>query len=169
MQLKQRIAPCLWFDDQAEQAAAFYVSVFKNSRIVSVSRYGDVGREIHKRPAGSVMEVAFELDGQPFTALNGGPVFTFSEAISFQIYCDTQKEIDYYWETLSQGGDPGAQQCGWLKDQYGLSWQVVPRILTELLQDHNSEAARRAMEVMLQMKKIDISELEHAVSAGKDS
>lgn len=169
MQITQKIAPCLWFDDQAEQAASFYVSVFKNSKIVSMTRYSDVGRDIHQRPPESVMVVAFELDGQPFTALNGGPVFTFTEAVSFQVYCDTQKEIDYYWETLSKGGDPSAQQCGWLKDQYGLSWQVVPRILTELLQDHNSETARRAMEAMLRMKKIDISELERAVSAGKQS
>jgi predicted 3-demethylubiquinone-9 3-methyltransferase (glyoxalase superfamily) len=169
MQVKQRIAPCLWFNDQAEQAAAFYVSVFKNSRIVSVERYNEVGREIHGRPPGSVMTVAFELDGQPFTALNGGPVFTFNEAISFQVNCDTQKEIDYYWEALSKGGDPKAQQCGWLKDQYGLSWQVVPAILPELLKDHTSETAKRAMEATLRMKKIDISELERAVAATKHS
>jgi predicted 3-demethylubiquinone-9 3-methyltransferase (glyoxalase superfamily) len=168
MQLN-RIAPCLWFDDQAEQAAAFYVSVFKNSRIVTVTRYGEAGRETHHRPPGSVMVVAFELDGQPFTALNGGPVFTFNEAVSFQVNCETQKEIDFYWEALSKGGDPRAQQCGWLKDQYGLSWQVVPRMLQELLKDHTSETAQRAMETMLRMKKIDISELERAVAAGKSS
>ena len=167
MQLTQRIAPCLWFDDQAEQAAAFYVSVFKNSRIVSVTRYSDVGREIHRRPPGSVMTVVFELDGQTFTALNGGPVFTFNEAVSLQVSCDTQKEIDYYWEALSKGGDPRAQQCGWLKDQYGLSWQVVPRILPELLRDHESEMARRAMEAMLRMKKVDIAELERSVAVRK--
>src|SRR5262245_897441 len=114
MQIKQRIAPCLWFDSQAEQAAAFYISVFKDSRIVSVSRYSDVGQEIHHRPAGSVLTVVFELDGQAFTALNGGPVFKFNEAISLQVYCDTQKEIDYYWDALSKDGDPNAQQCGWL-------------------------------------------------------
>jgi predicted 3-demethylubiquinone-9 3-methyltransferase (glyoxalase superfamily) len=167
MQIKQRIAPCLWFDDQAEQAAAFYVSVFKNSRIVSVTRYSEAGRETHGRPPGSVMVVAFELEGQTFTALNGGPVFTFTEAISLQVNCDTQKEIDYYWEALSKGGDPTAQQCGWLKDQYGLSWQVVPGILPELLKDHTSDTARRAMEAMLRMKKIDINELERAVAVGK--
>jgi predicted 3-demethylubiquinone-9 3-methyltransferase (glyoxalase superfamily) len=167
MQIKQRIAPCLWFDDQAEQAAAFYVSVFKNSRIVSSTRYSEAGREVHGRPPGSVMLVAFELDGQAFTALNGGPVFTFNEATSFQVNCDTQKEIDYYWEALSKGGDPTAQQCGWLKDQYGLSWQVVPTMLPELLKDHDSETARRAMEAMLRMKKIDISELERAVAVRK--
>ncbi len=167
MQLTPRIAPCLWFDDQAEQAAAFYVSVFKNSRIVTVTRYGEAGREIHRRLPGSVMTVAFELDGQTFTALNGGPVFTFNEAVSLQVYCDTQKEIDYYWEALSKGGDPKAQQCGWLKDQYGLSWQVVPRILPDLLRDYESETARRAMEAMLRMKKIDIGELERFVAAAK--
>lgn len=164
MQITQRIAPCLWFDSQAEQAAAFYVSVFKNSRVVSVSRYSEVGREIHGRPPGSVMTVAFELDGQPFTALNGGPIFKFNEAVSLQVYCDTQKEIDYYWSVLSQGGDPNAQQCGWLKDQFGLSWQVVPTVMNELMKDHNSETAKRAMESFLRMKKIDIAELERAVA-----
>ncbi len=167
MQLKQRIAPCLWFDSQAEQAAAFYISVFKNSRIVQVSHYSDVGQEIHHRPPGSVMTVAFELDGQGFTALNGGPIFKFNEAISLQVYCDTQKEIDYYWDALSKGGDPAAQQCGWLKDQFGLSWQVVPRLLEELLEDHKSDTAQRAMEAMLRMKKIDIAELERAVAVSK--
>lgn len=164
MQLKQRIAPCLWFDSQAEQAAAFYISVFKNSRIVSLSCYGEVGREAHHRPAGSVMSVAFELDGQPFTALNGGPVFKFNEAVSLQVYCENQKEIDFYWNALSKGGDPSAQQCGWLKDQFGLSWQVVPTVLIELLTDHNSDTAQRAMEAMLHMKKMDIAELERAVA-----
>ena len=168
MQLKQRIAPCLWFDSQAEQAAAFYISVFKNSRIVQVSHYSDVGKEIHHRPPGSVMTVAFELDGQGFTALNGGPIFKFNEAISLQVYCDTQKEIDYYWDALSKGGDPTAQQCGWLKDQFGLSWQVVPRLLEELLKDHKSDTAQRAMEAMLRMKKIDIAELERAVAVSKN-
>ena len=164
MQLTKRIAPCLWFDDQAEQAAAFYVSVFKNSRIVSVTRYTEAGREIHRRPPGSVMVVAFELDGQPFTALNGGPVFTFNEAISMQVNCENQKEVDYYWDALSKGGDPKAQQCGWLKDQYGVSWQVVPTVLPELLKDHISDTAQRAMEAMLRMKKINIAELERAVT-----
>ena len=164
MQITQRIAPCLWFDSQAEQAAAFYVSVFKNSRVVSVSRYSEVGREIHGRPPGSVMTVAFELDGQSFTALNGGPIFKFNEAVSLQVYCDTQKEIDYYWSVLSQGGDPNAQQCGWLKDQFGLSWQVVPTVMNELMKDHNSETAKRAMESFLRMKKIDIAELERAAA-----
>jgi predicted 3-demethylubiquinone-9 3-methyltransferase (glyoxalase superfamily) len=164
MQLTKRIAPCLWFDDQAEQAAAFYVSVFKNSRIVSVTRYTEAGREIHRRPPGSVMLVAFELDGLPFTALNGGPVFRFNEAISLQVNCENQKEVDYYWDALSKGGDPKAQQCGWLKDQYGVSWQVVPTVLPELLKDHISDTAQRAMEAMLRMKKVNIAELERAVT-----
>ena len=165
MQLKPRIAPCLWFDSQAEQAAAFYISVFKNSRIVSVSRYGDAGREIHQRPAGSVMAVTFELDGQPFTALNGGRVFKFNEAVSLQVFCENQKEIDFYWNALSTGGDPRAQQCGWLKDQFGLSWQVVPAVLNELLMDYNSETAQRALDAMLHMKKLDIAELERVAVA----
>ena len=165
MLIKDRITPCLWFDNQAEEAAAFYVSVFRNSRIVNVSRYTEAGREAHKRPPGSVMVVAFELEGQPFTALNGGPVFKFTEAISLQINCETQEEVDHYWDTLSKGGDPTAQQCGWLKDRYGVSWQVVPAVLPELLRDHSSETARRAMEAMLKMKKIDIVALERAVAA----
>jgi predicted 3-demethylubiquinone-9 3-methyltransferase (glyoxalase superfamily) len=155
----------LWFDSQAEEAAAFYVSVFKNSRIVSVARYTEAGREVHKRQPGSVMTVAFELDGQLFTALNGGPVFTFNEAVSLQVNCDTQEEVDYYWQKLSQNGDPRAQQCGWLKDRYGLSWQIVPKVLPELLKDHKSAKAQRAMEAMLRMKKIDIAELERATAA----
>jgi predicted 3-demethylubiquinone-9 3-methyltransferase (glyoxalase superfamily) len=164
MRVTSKIAPCLWFDHQAEEAANFYVSVFKNSRIVQVTRYTEAGREIHKRPAGSVMTVVFELDGQAFTALNGGPSFKFNEAISLQVNCDTQKELDFYWDALSKGGDPKAQQCGWLKDKYGLSWQVVPRVLPELLNDHTSETAERAMDAMLRMKKIDIAELERAVA-----
>ena len=164
MPLTQRIAPCLWFDSQAEEAAKFYVSVFKNSRIVSVARYGKAGQETHHRPPGSVMTVGFELDGQSFTALNGGPVFTFNEAVSLQINCETQEEIDYYWDKLSSGGDPRAQQCGWLKDKYGLSWQVVPTVLPELLKDHDSARATRAMEALLRMKKIDIGELQREVA-----
>jgi predicted 3-demethylubiquinone-9 3-methyltransferase (glyoxalase superfamily) len=164
MRVAQRIVPCLWFDHQAEDAAKFYVSVFKNSKITTVSRYTAAGQEIHGRPPGSVMVVAFELDGQTFTALNGGPDFRFNEAISLQVYCDTQQEIDYYSEKLSKGGDPKAQQCGWLKDQYGLSWQVVPKLLDELLADHESPKAQRAMTAMLGMKKIDIAELERAVA-----
>jgi predicted 3-demethylubiquinone-9 3-methyltransferase (glyoxalase superfamily) len=122
----RKIAPCLWFDDQAEQAAELYTRIFPNSGIGTITRYGEAGREIHGRPPGSVMTVAFTLDGQPFTALNGGPVFRFNEAISFQVMCDTQDEVDYYWEKLGEGGDPRARQCGWLKDRFSVSWQVVP-------------------------------------------
>jgi predicted 3-demethylubiquinone-9 3-methyltransferase (glyoxalase superfamily) len=165
MRVTQRISACLWFDHQAEEAAAFYVSIFRSSRIVSIVRYGEAGREVHGRRPGSVMTVAFELDGQPFTALNGGPVFTFNEAVSLQVHCENQEEVDYYWERLSEGGDARAQQCGWLKDKYGLSWQVVPAVLPELLKNHESPEARRAMEAMLRMKKIDIAELESAVAA----
>jgi predicted 3-demethylubiquinone-9 3-methyltransferase (glyoxalase superfamily) len=165
MNITQPIAPCLWFDHQAEEAAQFYVSVFRNSKIVMVTRYSSAGREIHKRPPGSVMTVSFELDGQPITALNGGPAFTFSEAISLQVYCDSQEEIDYYWEKLSESGDPRAQQCGWLKDKFGLSWQIVPKALPDLLKDHDSQKAQRAMTAMLRMKKIDIRELERAAAA----
>jgi predicted 3-demethylubiquinone-9 3-methyltransferase (glyoxalase superfamily) len=164
MSITQRIAPCLWFDNQAEEAAQFYVSVFKNSKIKTVTRYTKAGFETHKRPAGSVMTVEFELDGQSFTALNGGPAFKFNEAVSLQILCDSQQEIDNYWDKLTKGGDPKAQQCGWLKDKYGLSWQVIPRMMDDLFKDHQSQKAERAMEAMLEMKKINIAELERAVS-----
>ena len=160
----QRITPCLWFDTQAEEAARFYMSIFKNSRIVSISRYGEAGHEVHGMPAGTVLTVAFELDGQAFTALNGGPVFKFNEAISLQIGCETQEEVDYYWERLSEGGDERAQQCGWLKDRYGVSWQVVPSALIAMIQDPDPARAGRAMTAMLQMKKLDIDELKRAVA-----
>ncbi len=165
MHMTHRIASCLWFDNQAEEAATFYVSVFKRSRIVSLARYSEAAYDIHRRAAGSVMTVAFELDGQPFTALNGGPVLTFNEAVSLQINCESQAEVDYYWDKLSEGGDVTAQQCGWLKDRYGLSWQVVPTILPELLKDHESQKAQETMEALLRMKKIDIAELERAAGA----
>jgi predicted 3-demethylubiquinone-9 3-methyltransferase (glyoxalase superfamily) len=157
-----KIAPCLWFDDQAEEAAGFYTGIFRNSRIVNTTRYGEAGREIHGKPAGTVMTVAFELEGQAFTALNGGPSFKFNEAISFQIDCETQEEVDYYWDKLSAGGDERAQQCGWLKDRYGVSWQVVPTALLEMLNDLDTEKSQRAMTAMLRMKKIDIDELKRA-------
>jgi predicted 3-demethylubiquinone-9 3-methyltransferase (glyoxalase superfamily) len=162
MQLIQKITPCLWFDDQAEEAVEFYTTVFRNSKIVKVARYGEAGYEIHGKQAGTVMTVAFELDGQAFTALNGGPIFKFNEAISLQVNCETQEEVDYYWEKLSQGGDEKAQQCGWLKDKYGLSWQVVPRVLAEMLTDSDSEKSGRVMKAMLQMKKLDIDQLKRA-------
>ena len=157
-----KISPCLWFADQAEQAAAFYTSVFKGGRILSTTRYGTVGVEIHGRPAGSVMTVNFEIAGQTMTALNGGPVFTFNEAVSFQIIVENQEELDYYWDKLSEGGDPKAQVCGWLKDKFGLSWQVVPAGWEEMVRDPESEGAQRAMAAMFKMKKLDIAELERA-------
>jgi predicted 3-demethylubiquinone-9 3-methyltransferase (glyoxalase superfamily) len=157
-----RIAPCLWFDEQAEAAATFYTSVFPNSKITQISRYGEAGREIHRRPPGSVLTVAFELDGQPFTALNGGPVFEFNEAISLVIHCDTQEEVDSYWQKLGEGGNEKAQQCGWLKDKFGVSWQVVPRVLIERMSSTDSKRIGRMFEAMLKMKKLDIAELERA-------
>jgi predicted 3-demethylubiquinone-9 3-methyltransferase (glyoxalase superfamily) len=162
MPATQGITPCLWFDNQAEEAARFYTGIFKNSRISTISRYGEAGHEVHGRPAGSVMTVEFELNGQPFTALNGGPHFKFNEAVSFQIMCRNQEEVDHYWNRLSQGGDPAAQQCGWLKDKYGLSWQVVPTALLEMMTDPDREKSGRAMEAMLKMKKIDIAAMEQA-------
>jgi predicted 3-demethylubiquinone-9 3-methyltransferase (glyoxalase superfamily) len=151
-----KVTPWLWFDTESEQAANFYISVFKNSRIVSVSHYGDAG----PRPAGMVMTVAFELDGQPLVALNGGSDFTFNEAISLQIDCETQDEVDYFWTSLTEGGEAGP--CGWLKDKFGLSWQVVPRGLETLLADPDPERAQRAMAAMLTMGKLDIGALERA-------
>ena len=158
----QKISPCLWFDDNAEEAVAFYVSIFKNAKVGNVTRYGKEGYEIHKREEGTVMTVDFELEGQKFLALNGGPVFKFNEAISFQIYCETQEEVDYYWEKLTEDGDKMAQQCGWLKDKYGVSWQVVPSILVKMLQDKDSNKSERVMKAMLQMQKLDISTLKKA-------
>jgi predicted 3-demethylubiquinone-9 3-methyltransferase (glyoxalase superfamily) len=156
------IAPCLWFDDQGEEAARFYTAVFPNSKIVAVTRYSEVGQEIHGRKPGSVMTVEFVLNGQAFTALNGGPLFKFNEAVSFQVFCDTQEEIDHYWDRLSEGGDPKAQQCGWLKDKFGVSWQVVPRGMAEMLKDSQSEPAKRAMAAVLRMKKLDLAALRKA-------
>lgn len=158
----QKITPCLWFDNQAEESAQFYTSVFRNSRITQVARYGEVGQEIHGRPPGSVMTVAFELDGHSFTALNGGPVFQFNEAVSFQVNCDNQEEVDYFWRKLSDGGDERAQQCGWLKDKFGVSWQIVPRILPEMIIDPDAAKSQRVFAAMLQMKKIDIEALQRA-------
>jgi len=157
-----KITPCLWFDHQAEEAASFYTAIFPGSCIVSTTRYTDAGFELHHKPAGSVMTVAFELDGQPFVALNGGPVFRFNEAVSLQIGCADQVEVDHYWEKLSAGGDPAAQQCGWLKDKFGVSWQVVPYLLTELLQQPDAARARRVTQAMLQMRKLDIEALARA-------
>jgi len=163
----QRITPCLWFDDQAQEAAEFYTGIFRNSKITKVARYGEAGREAHGRPPGSVMTVAFELDGQTFTALNGGPIFKFNEAISFQVNCETQGDVDYYWDKLSKGGDEKTQQCGWLKDKYGLSWQIVPRALVELISDPDPQKAGRVMEAMIKMKKIDIDQVKRAYAGSE--
>ena len=154
----RKITPCLWFDTEGEEAAKFYTSVFPNSKIVEITRYGSAG----PRPEGTVMTVSFELDGQPFVALNGGPDFKFNEAVSFQVDCKTQEEVDSYWEQLSDGGEEGP--CGWLKDRFGLSWQIVPTVLTELISDPDQEKAQRVMAAMLEMKKIDIGELERAAA-----
>lgn len=162
MKIHQKITPCLWFDGQAEDAAKFYTSIFPNSKITDVSRYGEAGKEIHGQKPGSVMVVAFELDGQAFTGLNGGPTFKITEAISFQVDCASQEEVDHFWNHLSEGGPVESQQCGWLKDQFGVSWQIVPSILLELLDDPDREKAGRAMEAMMQMKKLDIAALKRA-------
>lgn len=158
----QKITPWLWFDDNAEEAVAFYTSIFRNSRIGKISRYGREGHDIHGKAEGSVMTVEFEIDGHVFTALNGGPVFKFNEAISFQVNCETQDEVDYYWEKLSEGGDEKSQQCGWLKDRYGVSWQIVPTVLSEMLTDVDTGKSARVMKTMLQMIKIDIAKLRQA-------
>jgi predicted 3-demethylubiquinone-9 3-methyltransferase (glyoxalase superfamily) len=157
----QRITPCLWFDRQAEAAVAFYTQVFPNSRTTAVARYGEAGREIHGGEPGSVLTIAFELDGVAFTALNGGPHFRFNEAISLQVNCDTQQEIDHYWTRLAEGGEPQAQQCGWLKDRFGLSWQVVPSQMAQWM-TADAKRADRVMSAVLQMKKIDMAALERA-------
>jgi predicted 3-demethylubiquinone-9 3-methyltransferase (glyoxalase superfamily) len=162
MPANRKIIPCLWFDSQAEEAAKFYVSVFERSRITDITHYGEEGREVHGRKPGSVLTVAFELDGEPFTALNGGPQFQFTEAISFQVICETQDEIDRYWSKLSAGGDEKAQQCGWLKDKYGLSWQVVPAELPALIGDPDRAKAGRVMKALLPMKKLDMKALKQA-------
>lgn len=158
----QKITPFLWFDNQAEEAVSFYTSIFKNSKIKSVIRYGEEAAEASGRPKNTVMTVAFQLAGQEFVALNGGPHFKFNEAISFVVNCGSQDEVDYYWEKLSEDGDAKAQQCGWLKDKYGVSWQIVPTVMVELLTDSDPEKSRRAMKAMLQMKKIDIETLKRA-------
>lgn len=159
----EKITPNLWFDSEAEEAAKYYTSIFKNSGIDRVTGYTKAGQEIHKKQPGSVMTVEFNLEGQKFVALNGGPYFKFNESISFIVNCENQKEVDYFWEKLSAGGDPKAQQCGWLKDKFGLSWQIVPTALTELMADPDQEKVELAMAAMLKMKKINISELEAAI------
>ena len=158
----QKISSCLWFDKQAEEAVKFYTSIFKNSKIGRTLRYGKEGFEVHGMPEGTVLTIEFWLEGQEFVALNGGPHFKFNEAVSFIVNCATQEEIDYYWEKLSEGGDPKSQQCGWLKDKFGLSWQVSPTVLAEMLADPDPKKSGSVMKVMLQMKKIDIAPLEEA-------
>ena len=156
--MENQITPCLWFENQAEEAASFYINVFKNSRIESINRYGKEGFEIHGQKEGAILSIGFQINGQSFMAINGGPIFKFNEAISFQVYCETQEEIDYYWNKLSEGGEEG--QCGWLKDRFGLSWQIIPRILTQLMSDP-AKAGRVTMAFM-QMKKFDIEKLKMA-------
>jgi predicted 3-demethylubiquinone-9 3-methyltransferase (glyoxalase superfamily) len=162
MATTQKIISNLWFDKEAEEAANYYTSIFKNSKITRMTHYGKEGYEIHQMPEGTVMSIEFEIEGQKFTALNGGPIFKFNEAVSFIVSCADQEEVDYYWEKLSAGGDVNAQQCGWLKDKFGVSWQVVPAILTNALEDEDSEKTERVMRAMLQMKKLDVKKLEEA-------
>ncbi len=158
----QTLSPCLWFDGQAEEAARYYVSIFKKGKITAITRYPAVGQDVHGREPGSVMTVEFVLNGLPFLALNGGPQFKFNEGVSLMVMCRTQAEIDYYWEKLSAGGDPNAQACGWLKDKFGLSWQVVPTAIPRLYKDSKSKAAERAFAAMMGMKKLDIAALRAA-------
>jgi predicted 3-demethylubiquinone-9 3-methyltransferase (glyoxalase superfamily) len=162
MATMQKIKSNLWFANQAEEAVNFYTSIFRDAAILKTTRYGKEGFEIHQMPEGTVMTIEFQIEGQIFIALNGGPIFQFNEAVSFIVDCDNQEEVDYYWERLSEGGDKNAQQCGWLKDKFGLSWQVVPTLLEELITDQDKEKAGRVMNAMLQMKKININELQQA-------
>lgn len=161
----QKISPCLWFDDKAEEAAKFYTSIFKDSKIKGITHYGQAGAAVSGRPKGSVMTVTFELDGQQFTALNGGPIFKFTEAVSLEVSCKTQKEVDYLWERLSQGGKKS--QCGWLKDKYGLSWQIVPEALHKMFLDKDPKKTERVMQAMLKMSKLDLRALKRAYQGRK--
>jgi predicted 3-demethylubiquinone-9 3-methyltransferase (glyoxalase superfamily) len=158
--ITQKITPCLWFDSQAEEAAKFYTSIFKNSKIEATTYYDEESSKAAGRPKGSVLTVDFQLEGQSFMALNGGPVFKFTEAVSFVVNCENQKEVDYFWEKLKAGGQE--IECGWLKDKFGLSWQVVPTVMMEMLKDKDAQKSQRAMAAMLKMKKLDIAELERA-------
>jgi len=157
---KQKITPCLWFDTEAEEAARFYCSIFKNSKLGRISRYGKAGQEVHHKEPGSVMVAEFELDGQPFVALNGGPHFKFTEAVSFQVHCDTQDEIDHFWGKLAEDGEEG--HCGWLKDKFGLSWQIVPTVLAQLMTAADGKKSERVMSAFLKMKKFDVAALQRA-------
>ncbi len=158
----QKITPFLWFENQAEEAVRFYTSIFRGSKIGTITHYGEAGAEASGQPKDSVMTVDFELQGQRFVALNGGPVFKFNEAVSFVVNCESQEEVDYFWDRLCEGGDPKAQQCGWLKDRYGISWQIVPTVLMRFLSDPDRARSERVMKAMLEMKKIDIAKLEKA-------
>ena len=158
--IKQKISACLWFDTQAEEAAKFYTTLFANAQINRISRYGKAGRDVHGKEPDSVLTVEFEIEGQTFVALNGGPQFKFNEAVSFQVICETQAEIDYFWSKLSDGGAEGP--CGWLKDRFGLSWQIVPSVLPQMLTDADSAKSERAMSALMQMRKFDIAALQRA-------
>ncbi|HSI53771.1 MAG: VOC family protein [Ramlibacter sp.] len=162
MQIASKIVPCLWFDSQGEDAARFYTELFPNSRITHIARYPEAGKEVHGRKPGSAMTVSFELSGQAFTALNGGPHFKFNEAVSLQIMCDSQQEVDHYWEALKAGGPVEAQQCGWVKDRYGLSWQVIPKDFLKLMESTDTTAVERAFGAMMGMKKLDMVQLQRA-------
>jgi predicted 3-demethylubiquinone-9 3-methyltransferase (glyoxalase superfamily) len=162
MAIVQKIIPNLWFATEAEEAVKYYMSIFKNSKAILTTYYGKAGKEVHGMPEGSVLTIEFELEGQRFMALNGGPHFKFNEAVSFIVYCETQEEIDFYWDKLTAGGDKSAQQCGWLKDKFGLSWQVVPQLIDKMFTDSNSEKAGRAMNALLKMKKIDLGKMVEA-------
>lgn len=158
----QKITPFLWFDTQAEDAAKYYISIFPNSKITATTHYSEAGRNVHHKLPGTVLTVGFELDGQHFTALNGGPQFKFTEAVSFVVHCDSQAEVDHFWEKLGAGGDPKAQQCGWLKDKFGLSWQIIPTAMIKMLSDPDRAKSGRAMQAMMQMKKLDIAKMQAA-------
>ncbi|MCK1993449.1 VOC family protein [Peribacillus muralis] len=160
----QKITTNLWFDTQAEEATRFYTSIFENSKVGRITYYGNVGKEIHGMSEGKVMTIEFELEGQSFVALNGGPQFKFTEAISFIIHCESQEDVDYYWEKLSQGGDENAQACGWLKDQFGVSWQIIPGNISEMINTSDPETSARVMKALYKMKKIDIQTLNQAYS-----
>jgi predicted 3-demethylubiquinone-9 3-methyltransferase (glyoxalase superfamily) len=162
MARKTRITPCLWFASEALEAAKYYVKIFKNSKIRKIVRYGEAGREQHRQKPGTVLIVEFELDGRPFTALNGGPIFKFNEAVSLQVYCKDQKEVDYYWKKLTAGGDPSAQVCSWLKDKYGLSWQIVPETTIKLISNPKSAKSQRAFAEMMRQTKPDIAAVQRA-------
>jgi len=160
--MPSNIVPCLWFDGQAEEAAKYYTSIFKDGKITSTQYYNEAGKEVHQHEAGSVLMVAFEINGHSFTALNGGPHFKFNEAISFQVMCEDQAEIDHYWDKLSDGGDPAKQQCGWVGDKFGVSWQIIPKIMNDLVTGPDSAKSTRAFAAMLKMKKLDIAALKAA-------